>query len=61
VIFPIYKELWQPLKKAGKKIVYCSDGTWDMFMPDIAAAGADAFSFEPSNNFEYVVENFGND
>ncbi|MFZ2655859.1 MAG: uroporphyrinogen decarboxylase family protein [Victivallales bacterium] len=59
VIFPIYRKLWEPLKKKGKKVLYCSDGTWDMFMKDIAECGADGFIFEPTNNFDYVVENFG--
>lgn len=59
VIFPLYKKMWEPLKKAGKKIIFCSDGTYDMFMKDIAECGADGFIFEPTNNFEYVVENFG--
>jgi hypothetical protein len=59
VIFPIYKELWKPLKKAGKKVLFCSDGTFDMFMEDIAACGADGFIFEPTNNLDYIVEKFG--
>lgn len=59
VIFPIYRELWKPLRQAGKKIIYCSDGTVDMFMRDIADAGADGFIFEPSNNFEKIIKDFG--
>jgi hypothetical protein len=59
VIFPLYRDLWIELKKAGKKILFCSDGTFDMFMPDIAAVGADGFIFEPSNNLDYVVAAFG--
>ncbi len=59
VIFPIFKRLWDPLKKAGKKILFCSDGTFDMFMEDLAACGADGFIFEPTNNLDYVVEHFG--
>ncbi|MEI6972138.1 MAG: uroporphyrinogen decarboxylase family protein, partial [bacterium] len=59
VMFPLYTEMWEPLKKAGKKILYCSDGTFDMFMNDIAACGADGFIFEPSNNLDSIVERFG--
>ncbi len=59
VIFPLYKKMWEPLKKKDKKILYCSDGTFDMFMKDIADCGADGFIFEPTNNLDYVVENFG--
>lgn len=59
VIFPLYKEMWAPLKKAGKKVLFCSDGTFDMFMDDIAACGADGFIFEPTNNLDYVGRRFG--
>ncbi len=59
VIFPIYKKLWSVLKKAGKKVLFCSDGTWDMFVDDIAACGADGFIFEPSNNLDIFVEKYG--
>ena len=59
VIFAIYRQLWKPLKAAGKKIIFCSDGTVDMFLEDIAACGADGFIFEPSNDFERVVKTLG--
>ena len=58
-IFPIYRELWKPLKAAGKKIIYCSDGKVDMFLEDIAACGADGFIFEPCNDFEMIVQKLG--
>lgn len=58
-IFPIYRELWKPLKAAGKKVLFCSDGTVDMFLEDIADCGADGFIFEPSNDFEKLVKTFG--
>lgn len=59
VIFPRYARLWAPLKERGIKLLYCSDALWTEFMPDIAAAGADGFIFEPMNSFEYAVEKFG--
>lgn len=40
-------------------MLYCCDGTFDMFMDDIADAGADGFIFEPSNNFDNIVKKFG--
>lgn len=58
-IIPIYRELWKPLKAAGKKVLFCSDGTVDMFLEDIAACGADGFIFEPSNDYEKIVKTFG--
>ena len=59
VIFPIYRELWKPLKAAGKKVLFCSDGTVDMFLEDIAACGADGFIFEPSNDLDKIVRALG--
>lgn len=58
-IFPRYKRIWEPLKAAGKRIIFCSDGTFDMFLDDLVEAGADGFCFEPSNNLEMMVEKYG--
>ncbi len=59
VIIPRYAELWKPLHAAGKKVLFCSDGNFMMFMEDLAAAGADGFIFEPCNDFDRVVADFG--
>ncbi len=58
-VFPRYKELWKPLKGAGKKVIFCSDGTFDMFLDDLVEAGADGFCFEPTNDFEDMVSKVG--
>ncbi|MBI5094210.1 MAG: hypothetical protein HZB26_17445 [Candidatus Hydrogenedentes bacterium] len=58
-IFPRYRELWKPLKAAGKKVLFCSDANWTMFLDDIAEAGADGFIFEPMVSLDAVVERFG--
>lgn len=58
-IFPLYKKFWDALHQAGKKVLYCCDGTFDMFIDDIVEAGADGFIFEPSNNFDMIVEKYG--
>ncbi len=54
-----YAELWKPLHAAGKKVLFCSDGLYTMFMKDLAAAGADGFIFEPCNDFEFIADRFG--
>lgn len=59
VIIPGFAELWKPLKAAGKKIIFCSDGNFMEFAEDIVAAGADGLSFEPCNEFGWMVERFG--
>lgn len=58
-VFPIYRQLWRELHARGKKLLYCSDGRYDMFMDDIVACGADGLIFEPSNPYAEVVERFG--
>ena len=59
VIFPRYAELWDVLKRAGKKVLFCSDGNFSAFADDIAAAGADGFIFEPMTPLEPIVAKFG--
>lgn len=59
VIIPRYAELWKPIHEAGKKILFCSDGNFMEFFGDLAEAGADGFIFEPCNDFDFVVDNFG--
>ena len=59
VIIPRYAELWKPLHEAGKKVLFCSDGTFTEFAGDIVDAGADGLIFEPSNDFDFMVSNFG--
>ena len=58
-VFPRYKELWRPLIEAGKRVLFTADGTYDMFLADIAAAGAHGFSFEPTNDLEMIVARYG--
>jgi hypothetical protein len=59
VIIPRYAALWKILRAAGKKVLFCSDAQWTMFVEDIAAAGADGFIFEPMVSLEHVVKQFG--
>ena len=58
-IIPRYAELWRVLHADGKKVLFCSDADWSMFVPDIAAAGADGFIFEPMVPLDPIVERFG--
>lgn len=59
VIIPRYAELWKPLRAAGKKVLFCSDGNFLEFAEDIVAAGADGLIFEPCNDFGFMVERLG--
>lgn len=58
-IFPRYAELWSVLRKAGKKVLYCSDGNFTMFVDDLVRAGAHGFIFEPITSLDYIVEKYG--
>jgi len=58
-IFPRYAKLWKVLKEVGKKVLFCSDGNFTMFIDDLADAGADGFIFEPLTSLERVVACYG--
>ena len=59
VIMPRYAELWKPIHEAGKKVLFCSDGNLTEFAGDLDEAGADGLIFEPCNDFDFMVDNFG--
>lgn len=58
-IFPNYKKYFAPLIDSGKKIAYCSDGDFSMFIDDVAQAGADGFILEPCTDMKYIAEKYG--
>lgn len=58
-LFPRYRELWAIPKAKGKKLLFCSDGDFTMFVDDLAEAGADGFIFEPLTDLSYVVRQYG--
>ncbi len=59
VIFPRYADLWAHLRRAGKKVLFCSDGDFGAFVDDLARAGADGFIFEPMTLLEPIVAKYG--
>jgi hypothetical protein len=58
-VFPHYERYLEPLKKAGKKVLFCSDGGFDTFVDDLAAVGMDGFIFEPFTSLENIAEKYG--
>jgi hypothetical protein len=58
-IFPQYKKLWRPVLAAGKKLIFTSDGTYDMFFNDIVACGAHMLVMEPGNDMRSFAEKHG--
>ncbi len=58
-VFPNYRNYTAPLLESGKRIMYCSDGNFDEFIDDIAAAGVHGFVFEPLTSLETMAERYG--
>ena len=58
-VFPCYRRYVDPLKQAGKKILYTSDGTYTEFIDDIAACHFDGFVLEPTTDMAYIAEKYG--
>jgi hypothetical protein len=58
-VFPRYKELFALLHRAGKRVIYTSDGDMRLFVDDIVEAGADVLCFEGLTPLEPVVERYG--
>jgi hypothetical protein len=59
VLIPRYAELWQEVHAAGKKVLFCADGDFSLFVDDLVAAGADGFIFEPCVDFIAMAERYG--
>ena len=60
-VFPNYKKLFAPLREAGKKILYTSDGTYTAFVDDIADCGVLGFVMEPTTDMALIAERYGKD
>ncbi len=58
-IFPKVKKMIEPVKAAGKKILFTSDGTYDMFYDDVIGMGVDMVVMEPSNDMELFAKKYG--
>lgn len=58
-IFPWYKEIFKPLKKAGKKVIFCSDGKLDPLIDSLIATGVDGFMIDSAANLAKFVKKCG--
>jgi hypothetical protein len=59
-IFPFYKEIFEPAKKRGKKIIFVADGNMSQFLPRLYELGVDGIMFEnPATPLEEVIQYFG--
>jgi hypothetical protein len=58
-IFPHYKRIFAPLKKAGKKIIFVSDGNYIELIDDLIAAGVDGCMVDHFVDIENVLRHHG--
>jgi len=58
-VFPNHKRYFDPLRQAGKKIIFTSDGGFTEFIDDIVATGVDGLVMEPMTSLEYAAEKYG--
>ena len=58
-IIPRYKILWEPVKTAGKKVVFVADGNMEVFLKPLRDIGVDGIMLEsPATNFDLILEHF---
>ena len=58
-VFANYRKLFDPLRRAGKRIFYTSDGNYTEFLDDVVDAGAHGCVMEPSTDMAYFAEKYG--
>lgn len=58
-IFPHLKKLLQPVKEAGKKVLFTSDGNYTVFFDDIVRCGVDMIVMEPLSDMALFAEKHG--
>ncbi|MDK2970877.1 MAG: hypothetical protein PWP23_632 [Candidatus Sumerlaeota bacterium] len=58
-VFPTLKKYLDPLREAGKKIVYCCDGNFTPFLQDLVDAGVSGFVLEPHTDMAAIAERYG--
>jgi hypothetical protein len=58
-VFPNYHRYFDPLRQAGKKIMFTSDGNYTQFIDDLAACGIQGFILEPMTDMALIAEKYG--
>ncbi|MHB1317368.1 MAG: uroporphyrinogen decarboxylase family protein [Anaerolineae bacterium] len=58
-VFPRYRALFALLHRAGKRVIFTSDGDMRLFVDDVIEAGADVLCFEALTPLEPVVARYG--
>lgn len=58
-IFPNYERIFEPIKKAGKKILFVSDGNYSELIDDLVAVGVNGLMIDQFVNLEKVMKRHG--
>ena len=58
-VFPNYRKYLTPLREAGKKILFTSDGNYTDFIDDLVACGVHGLVMEPTTDMAYVARRYG--
>jgi hypothetical protein len=58
-IFPRYAEILSPLKRAGKKVIYFTDGDFRSVLGDLDTLDPDGYVFEPQMDLSMMVNRYG--
>ena len=58
-IFPYYEMIFDPIKKAGKKIYFVSDGNYMELIDDLAAVGVDGLMVDHFMDIDEVLKRWG--
>jgi hypothetical protein len=58
-VFPNFKKYFAPLRDAGKKIMFTSDGNYTEFVDDVVATGVHGLVMEPLTDMAYVAQKYG--
>ena len=60
-IFPHYERIFAEIKKAGKPVIFVSDGNYTQIAADILAAGADGLLFDWTFDLDETLGRYGKD
>jgi hypothetical protein len=60
-IFPRYERILEPARRAGRIMVFVSDGRFQELIPDLMALGIDGVMIDSSNDLAWVLEHYGRD
>ncbi|MFO7612666.1 MAG: uroporphyrinogen decarboxylase family protein [Clostridia bacterium] len=58
-IFPGYERIFEPIKKAGKKLIFVSDGNYTELIDDLFAVGVDGLMIDNYVDLGPVLEKYG--